>query len=98
LRLAWGKDPTDIGLGLYNPSTGEIHVSSYDASGQMGHDGLQQMLGIPDAARPNWRGFLLTSGGQAVNTSSFNNPDGGLQMRQDFFAEVLDALRRAGLI
>jgi hypothetical protein len=83
---------------LYNPDTGEIHVGSYDTTGGTGHDGLQSALGIPDADRPNWRGFIVSSGGQAINNSAFNGPDGGTRMLPATFAEVEDALRRAGLI
>lgn len=100
VRRAWAQDNNDIGLGLYNPSTGEIHVGTFDTTGQRtGHDGLQQSLGIPDADRRGWRGFIFTSRGQAVNNSGFNVPDGTPpRMRADYFAEVLDALRRAGLL
>jgi hypothetical protein len=41
LRRAWVQNSNDIGLGLYNPSTGEIHVGTFDTTGQrIGHDGL----------------------------------------------------------
>jgi hypothetical protein len=98
LQRAWARNPNDLGLGLYNPSTGEIHVGSYDTTESIGHDGLQNALGIPDADRPKWRGFIVSSGGQVVNNSAFNNPDGGVRMLPDYFAQVEDALRRAGLI
>ena len=98
LRKAWARDPNDIGLGLYNPSTGEIHVGSYDTTGSIGHDGLQNVLGIPDADRPRWRGFIVSSDGQVINNSAFNNPEGGVQMLPAHFADVEAALRRAGLI
>jgi hypothetical protein len=56
-------------------------------------------LGIPDSDRSQWRGFVFSSGGQAINTSGFNVPDGTApRMRADYFAEVEAALRRAGLI
>jgi hypothetical protein len=98
LRTAWARNPNDLGLGHFNPSTGEIHVGSYDTTGRIGHDGLQNALGIPDTDRPNWRGFVISSGGQAINNSAFNNPDGGVRMLPASFAQVEDALRRAGLI
>jgi hypothetical protein len=100
VRRAWAQNGNDIGLGLYNPSTGEIHVGTFDTTGQrMGHDGLQQSLGIPDSDRPRWRGFVFSSGGQVINNSGFNVPDGTPpRMRADAFAEVQAALRRAGLI
>jgi hypothetical protein len=100
VRKAWAQAPNDIGLGLYNPWTGEIHVGTFDTTGQsIGHDGLQMILGIPDSDRPQWRGFVFSSGGQAINNSGFNVPDGTApRMRADFFAEVEAALQRAGLI
>lgn len=99
LRAAWGQDPTDIGLGLYNPGTGEIHVGSYDTTGRQGHDGLQANLGILDRDRANWRGFVVSSHGQAINGSGFNLSDGGThQMRPEYWAEVEQALRQAGLL
>jgi hypothetical protein len=56
-------------------------------------------FGIPDADRPQWRGFVFTSAGQAMNISGFNVPDGiPPRMRADYYAEVEDALRRSGLI
>lgn len=42
----------------------------------MGHDGLQATLRLPDADRARWRGFVFSSGGQAINQSGFNIPDG----------------------
>ena len=99
VRAAWSQNSSDIGLGLYNPCTGEIHVGTFDTTGQrLGHDGLQMTLGIPDADRPQWRGFVFTSAGQAINMSGFNAPDGTPpRMRADYYAQVEDALRRAGL-
>jgi hypothetical protein len=100
VRAAWATNSNDVGLGLYNPSTGEIHVGTFDTTGQgMGHDGLQIAFRIPDADRPQWRGFVFTSSSQIMNLSGFNVPDGTFpRMRADYFAQVEDALRRAGLI
>lgn len=100
VRRAWAQNSSDIGLGLYNPFTGEIHVGTFDTTGRrIGHDGLQMTLGIPDSDQPQWRGFIFSSGGQAINNSGFNVPDGTPpRMRVDCFAEVEAALRRAGLI
>ncbi len=100
VRARWGIKASDIGLGLYNPGTGEIRVSTFDTGGQgIGHEGLQMTLGIPDADRPQWRGFVFNSAGQAMNLSGFNIPDGTPpRMRADHYAQVGDALRRAGLI
>jgi hypothetical protein len=100
VRRAWAQHSTDVGLGLYNPRTGELHVGTFDTTGQrIGHDGLQITLGIPDSDRPHWRGFIFSSGGQVINNSGFNAPDGTPpRMRTDSFAEVEAALRRAGLV
>jgi hypothetical protein len=100
VRRAWAQNSHDIGLGLYNPGTGEIHVGTFDTSGlRIGHDGLQLTLGFPDSDRPQWRGFIFNSTGQAINSSGFNEPDGAPpRMRPDSFAEVEAALRCAGLI
>lgn len=77
VQAAWVVDRTDLGLGLYNPATGEMHVGTFDTTGQrIGHDGLQMTLGIPDVDRPHCRGFVFTAGGQAINQSGFNLPDG----------------------
>jgi hypothetical protein len=100
VRAAWAQNSNDIGLGLYNPGTGEIHVGTFETAGRrMGHDGLQRTFGIPDTDRPQWRGFVFSSAGQATNLSGFNIPDGTApRMRADYYAQVEDALRRAGLI
>jgi len=100
VRRAWVQNTSDIGVGLCNPNTGEIHVGTFDTTGQrIGHDGLQMTLGIPDADRPQWRGFIFSSGGQAINNSGFNVADGAApRMRADSFAAVEAALRHGGLI
>lgn len=100
VKTAWGHNPQDLGVGLYNPTTGEIHVGTFDTTGrQIGHDGLQMALRIPDVDRLHWRGFVFTSTGRTFNQSGFNIPDGTPpRMRADFYAQVEDALRRAGLI
>ncbi|MBY0232800.1 MAG: hypothetical protein K2W96_26255 [Gemmataceae bacterium] len=99
MKAAMTGNPSDIGLGLYNPSAGEIHIGTFDTTGQrIGHDGLQVSLGIPDEDRPDWRGFVFTSGKQVVNSSGFNVVDGSPpRMRPASFAQVEAALRRAGL-
>ena len=90
VRAAWLNNDKDIGVGLYNPSTGEMHVGTFNTAGQrMGHDGLQLTLAIDDADRPQWRGFIFLSSGQAMNLSGFNILDGtGHAMRLDYFAQV----------
>jgi len=100
VRAAWTQNRNDLGLGLYNPATGDIHVGTFDTTGcRLGHDGLQMAFAIADADRPQWRGFVFTSAGQAMNLSGFNRPDGTAPaMRADYYAQVEDALRKAGLI
>src|SRR5580700_9942571 len=100
VKRAWVQNSSDIGVGLYNPSSGEIHVGTFDTTGQrIGHDGLQMTVGIPDSDRHQWRGFIFSSGGQAINNSGFNAPDGtSPRMRADSFAEVRVALQRVGLV
>src|SRR5262245_49041090 len=100
VRAEWVVNRQDIGLGLYNVQSGEIHVGTFDTTGQrIGHDRLRLTLGFPDADRPQWRGFVFSSSGQAFNRSGFNVPDGSPpRMRADYFAQVEDALKRAGLI
>jgi hypothetical protein len=34
VRGAWAQDTQEVGLGLYNPFTGEIHVGTFDTTGQ----------------------------------------------------------------
>lgn len=99
VRAAWVKNRNDVGVGLYNPTTGEIHVGTYDTTAlRIGHDGLQASFGIADVDRPHWRGFVFDSSGQTMNASGFNAPDGNPpRMRPDYFSQVEDALRRAGL-
>src|SRR5262249_1824958 len=96
LRKAWARNSLDLGLGLYKPSSGEIHIGSYDDTGQLGHDGLAALLAITDDAE--WRGFAVWPDGAWLPVSRFNQPDGGLRMAPDSAAEVEQALRRAGLI
>ncbi len=96
LRKAWAKNSLDLGLGLYKPSTGEIHIGSYDDTGQIGHDGLAGRLGITDESE--WRGFVVFPDGSWIPVSRFNQSDGGSRMAADSAAEVEQALRKAGLI
>jgi len=100
VRRAWLRNPQDVGVGLYNPTTGEFHLGTFDTSGQnTGHDGLQLSLQIVDRDRPFWRGFIFTSDGRIFNRSGFNIVDGtGPQMRADYFREVEAALQQSSLI
>ncbi len=100
LKAAWARKPSDIGVGRINICTGEIHVGSFDTTGQgIGHDGLQLTLGIPDADLPQWRGFAISSSKQALNGSYFHQIDGTPpKMHPAYWAAVVDALQRAGLL
>jgi hypothetical protein len=100
LNAAWAKKPSDFGVGLINIRTGEIHVGSFDTQAQgIGHDGLQMTLGFPDAERPLWRGFGISSTKQPLNGSYFNHIDGTPpKMHPAYWAAVVDALQRAGLL
>ena len=96
LRAAWARNPRDLGVGLYNPGTGEIHIGSFDDTGGVGHDGLAKLLGITNEAE--WRGFTVCPNGDWYPISHFNLPDGSLYMAPDAAAEVEQALRYAALI
>jgi hypothetical protein len=66
-----------------------------------GHQGLADALDITDNSV--WRGFVISSKGDAVNISHFNKVDqevsgSALQMRPEHFEQVKDVLKRAGLI
>src|SRR5262245_30773480 len=70
LRAALRANSQDLGVGLYNPSTGEIRLGSFDTVAQrQGHQGLADALGIVNNGE--WRGFLVTSDGRFVATSHF---------------------------
>lgn len=100
VRRAFARNRNDLGLGIYNPYTGEIRIGTFDTTGlRIGHDGLQMTVGFPDSERPQWRGFVFSSGGQVINQSGFNIPDGTPpRMRAVYFAEVQTALKQEGLI
>jgi len=58
LQAAFQANPNDLGTGLYNPSTGEIRLGSFDTVTQgQGHQGLANAVGI--ANNGDWRGFLV---------------------------------------
>jgi hypothetical protein len=99
VRRQLAQEPNDLGIGLYNAGTGEIHIGTYDATGQCGHDGLQALLGIADGERSMWRGFIFRLGGPAINNSGFNIQDGSPpRMAEVYFDQVEAALRNAGLL
>lgn len=97
LQAAFAANPQDLGVGLYNPTTGEIRLGSFDIRtlGQ-GHQGLANVLGIRDNGE--WRGFVLSSDGKCAPTSHFNLVDGAMTMKPDHEAQVRQELRQAGLL
>ena len=97
LRFAFRSNPQDIGVGLYNPFTGEIRIGSFDlVTGGQGHQGLADRLGI--TKNIEWRGFLVSSDGRFLPTSHFNLVDGALTMTQPHADFVRQELRQAGLL
>jgi len=97
LRDAFRANPRDLGVGLYNPATGEIRLGSFDNDTDgKGHEGLADELGIVDDGA--WRGFSISPSGQLAPVSHFNMPDGSILLRPHHEAAVRAALRLAGLI
>ncbi len=97
LQSAFQANPRDVGVGLYNPSTGVIRLGSFDlVTGGQGHQGLADALGITDNGP--WRGFIVTSDGKFAPTSHFNLVDGGLVMRADYQAAVRQELQQVGIL
>jgi|ERR1700722_13909123 len=97
LQAALLANPKDLGVGLYNPSTGEIRLGSFDIITQgQGHQGLADFLGITNNGE--WRGFIVSSGGTFAPTSHFNLIDGSLAMKPDYEVAVRRELKQAGLI
>lgn len=97
LRDAFRVNPHDIGIGLYNPTTGEIRLGSFDAvSNRQGHQGLADAVGIAD--NDDWRGFIVGADKRLIPVSHFNLVDGALTMRPDHEAALRQELRQAGLI
>ena len=97
LQAAFAADPSDVGVGLYNPAKGEIRVGSFDRVTQgQGHQGLADVLGITDNAA--WRGFIVRAGGVMLPVSHFNLIDGSLSLKPDHESHVRGKLRQAGLL
>ncbi len=97
LQAAFQANPADLGVGLYNPSTGEIRLGSFDLVTQgQGHQGLADALGITN--NPDWRGFIVTSIGQFLPTSHFNLIDGAMTMNPVHEGHVRQELLQAGLL
>ena len=97
LQAAFVANPRDLGVGLYNPSTGEIRIRSFDQmTGGQGHQGLANILGIQD--HHQWRGFIITANGDLFPISHFNLVDGALTLKPADEALVRVKLLQAGLI
>jgi hypothetical protein len=97
LQDAFHSNSRDIGVGLYNPSTGEIRLGSFDlVTGGQGHQGLADVLGIAD--NTDWRGSLVFSDNKFLPTSHFNLVDGTLTMKAAHESFVRQELRREGFL
>jgi hypothetical protein len=97
IQAAFASNPRDIGVGLYNPKTGEICIGSFDQVTQGGgHQGLADALGITDNSE--WRGFVISSDGSFNPASHFNRCDGSPRMKPDLANLVEQTLRQAGLV
>jgi len=97
LQAAFQANPNDLGVGLYNPSTGEIRLGSFDkVTRRQGHQGLANALGITN--NEDWRGFVVTADGQLLPVSHFNLADGKLTLKPCHEAVVRQELQQAGLL
>jgi hypothetical protein len=97
LQAAFRANPRDLGVGLYNPATGEIRLGSFDLVTQgKGHQGLAEALGITDNSE--WRGFSIDAAGRFQPRSHFNLIDGSISMRPVHEAAARQELQAAGLI
>jgi hypothetical protein len=97
LRAAFQANPRDIGVGLYNPSTGETRLGSFDVIAQgQGHQGLADALGIVNNGE--WRGFVVSSDGKFAPVSHFNLVDGSLALKPDYEVAIHQEMLQAGLL
>lgn len=97
LQAAFRANPKDLGVGLYNPSTGEIRLGSFDVvTRRQGHQGLANALGIVDNGE--WRGFRVSADGRLFSTSHFNLVDGALTMDPRHEAVVRPQLQQVGFL
>ncbi len=97
LRDAFRVNPRDLGVGLYNPATGEIRLWSFDlVTNRQGHEGLADALGIVDD--DEWRGFSISSSGQLSPMSHFHLPDGSTLLKPGHEARIRGELKQAELI
>lgn len=93
LRRAFALNGNDLGIGLYNPTTGEMHLASFDQVAPGGHADLAQQLGLRSS---EWRGFVVDATGQFAPVSHLNGP--GMQMPVDMAEAVESVLRQVGLL
>ena len=97
LKADFRTNPQDVGVGLYNPSTGEIRLGSFDrVTQQQGHQGLADALGI--TKNSDWRGFLVSTDGKFHPMSHFNLLDGSLMLKPSHEIDVRKELQQAGLL
>ncbi|MCI0463316.1 MAG: hypothetical protein L0Z62_40735, partial [Gemmataceae bacterium] len=92
LLHAFRMKPNDLGVGLYNPTTGQIHLASMDRVATGGHGHLTQILNLRDS---EWRGFVIGARGEFFPTSHLN-PGG--RMPAEMAERVAGLLRQAGLV
>jgi hypothetical protein len=99
LLAAWVHNPQDLGVGVYNPTTGAIHLGSMDTiAGGAGHYGLVKALGL---TAQEWMGFVVSSTKQFQPFSGFLNPPwsgGSIFMPPAAAAMVRQALQDVGLL
>lgn len=97
LRAAFAANPNDLGVGLFNPTTGEVRLGSFDrVTDGKGHQGLADALGIVD--NRDWRGFIVEAGGRFLPRSHFNAIDGSAVLLDECQTRVREALTDAGLL
>lgn len=79
LRADFANNPNELGVGLYNPTTGVIRLGGFDSvTFKCGHYGLAAACGIVDDAE--WRGFTVNANGRFAGTSSYNRIDGSVKL------------------
>ncbi len=93
LLQAFAQNPNDLGVGICNPTTGEIHIASFDRVAPGGHLDLVSKFGLDPA---EWRGFVVSSDGQYQPISHLNGLS--LRMDQPLATAVEELLRKAGLV
>ncbi len=96
VQVALQQNPQNMGLVVYNPTTGEIHVGPFDRFG--GHDALLDSIGQLDNSS-QWLGAVVQSDGEVLNISALNAGSGGqgMGMPDAVLQTVTSALKAAGL-